>query len=201
MLILRETFDSVSAAAIAAYLRGRGVIAGVIHEVSAVQWQLGLKGARIAILHKDEEPRTLGLIEEYRSHPPSAEEHGDGDDNPDLALLDPLVRIACPSCNASLQACKNPATCPTCGSEIDAIGLLIDQHGPEVLDPCYENSNGVEFADEAGLNCPSCGYWLEGLPRRGICPECAMSYDKDAIVAAFLNNLAHGTFGRRDGEG
>jgi hypothetical protein len=30
--------------------------------------------------------------------------------------------------------------------------------------------------------CPNCGYSLEGLPGRHVCPECGLEYEKDAVV-------------------
>jgi len=43
------------------------------------------------------------------------------------------------------------------------------------------------------LECPACGYALEGLPREGICPECGVAYRPGVIVLhGFGTELATG---------
>lgn len=114
----------------------------------------------------------------------------------DLSRLPPALRCACPDCNAVIDprsAHDGVLTCPACGTTHDAVDLVIDQHGPEAFELCTDpaaSNNAPPAADQpesaslmhATVACTHCGYALEGLARRGICPECGQAYDKALCV-------------------
>ncbi len=57
---------------------------------------------------------------------------------PDLACLDPNLRIACPQCRYDLLGLGDEGTCPECGEAFDLLSLVVSQHGPEALADCYD---------------------------------------------------------------
>ncbi len=58
---------------------------------------------------------------------------------PDLARLDPNLRITCPKCRYDLLGITDEGQCPECGEAFDLLSLVVSQHGPEALADCYDD--------------------------------------------------------------
>jgi rubrerythrin len=103
----------------------------------------------------------------------------------DLSQLPAAFNPSCPSCCAAITPFPRPERCPSCAARIDIEQLIVDQHGPEAMEFCYQVEPG-EISDDllatARLDCPGCAYPLTSLPARGQCPECGLPYDKQSML-------------------
>lgn len=140
--------------------------------------------AEIVILSDDDSARALSVAAECML---ALSSQTACDPETDLSKLAASLRVSCPVCNATLDprgASDGRLTC-ACGTTHDAIDLIVDQHGPEALEGCTSGSVVEKDAPtlmHATVKCVNCGYELEGLARRGICPECGKEYDKAVCV-------------------
>lgn len=105
---------------------------------------------------------------------------------PDLTRLPAHLIPPCPSCAKPLLLLAGDRACPSCGIIVDLVALVIQRHGPEALIICYpdEDDNDANASDltESSVQCAQCRYSLTGLPRRGVCPECGVTYDKQHLL-------------------
>ncbi len=194
MFVLRSQLPPLQAQHLAAFLRAEGIVTGVFHPLTSLGgYDVRPPGSSVVLLHRRDEARAGALADEFDALPlPSPSDAADSEAALDLSRLPQSLTVACPHCQAAVVARDNPAACPACSHTLDITQLIVDQLGPEALAPCYDDEPAAVFSDTAGVACPTCGYWLEGLERRGTCPECRNPYDKDAIVSAFLNDLSQG---------
>jgi len=184
----------VMAEAAAAHLRANGVLAKVLGQMDTlggISPMFTPRGQFILVIadKQDLEEATL-LLEELASDPPANDDWHESVD-PDLSRLDPELAPTCPSCGRLLPLDERLEHCPSCGRGADVVGLLVERHGPEVLDPCYEAHEREipeMLVDRAPLACPRCRFSLFGLEARGRCPECGQAYDKRALIRDFLDH-------------
>ncbi len=175
-MAIAATFTSLpDASAATEYLLRSGIVA------TAIQVYDIWKGpsAQIEVEQRDlEKARTL--IEEFNKEKIGLQDNWEEQTLPNLAALDPSLAPACPGCNAKLPLDAALTRCPACGAAVDVVALIIARHGPEALDACYAAHDPMLSEDEltALRSTCSCGYSLLGLPRVGVCPECAAPYDK-----------------------
>ncbi len=196
MVILRQSLDPLLAQRLASFLRGEGIVAGIFNPITMMGgYDARRTGSMLIILNERDRERCESLLKEYAALPkPEGIEEDSEELFADLTRLDPSVAVRCAACGGPIAVRGDPEACPACGEPVDVMELIVDQLGPEALSPCYEDSPTAVFDDLIGVPCPGCGYWLEGLGRRGVCPECAGSYDKDVILSKFLADLTEGKF-------
>lgn len=172
----------------AAFLVSRGVLAWA-HSPPQTGIMV-LDGYQIIVADSSRLREAQALVDEFLAMPKVRVEEGWEDDlEPDLSGLDPALIPPCPACNAALPQFPVVGACAACRSEYDLAALIVERHGPEALEGCYEtarpevmNDTMVEAFD---LPCPRCAYLLRGLPVLGACPECGGDYDKRRIIADF----------------
>ncbi len=144
--------------------------------------------AEIVILHDEDANRALSVAAECML---SMTNH-DTDPVIDWSKLSPALRVACPMCEAILDprdAAEGTIRC-ACGTSHDVAELIVDQHGPEAFEGCTIGSEAPGKPPalmHAVVKCVHCEYELEGLARRGVCPECGGRYDKaECILHPYL---------------
>lgn len=190
MYTLRKNLDPVHAQRLASYLRDEGIVAGVLHDITSMGgFDFRAPGSSLVLLDRRDGELAEALLRDYEADPPTTPIDETMED-PDVTRLHPSIEVACAECDGTIVASLDPSACPACGSPVDVLALVLDQHGPEALATLYDDEPPGNFVDTAGVACPACGYWLGGLARSGVCPECAQPYSKDVLVTMFLNDLA-----------
>lgn len=214
---LRRFFSPVLAEQAAAYLREHGVLARVVGQLDVlggISPNLSPRGQFvISIASERDAADALELLELFDAEVEELVEQGgeqggeqwgeerglesvggepaDHWEAPDLSLLDPALSPPCPTCHRALPMRAELAACPGCGVEVDVLALLVDEHGPEVLDACYGGGE-ITIPDallhDAAIPCHACGSSLAGHPPRGRCPGCGELYDKPAFIRRFLGD-------------
>ncbi|MFG0326931.1 MAG: hypothetical protein ACF8SC_06655 [Phycisphaerales bacterium JB037] len=200
---LRRFFSPVLAEQAAAYLREHGVLARVVGQLDVlggISPNLAPRGQFvISIASERDAADALELLELFDAEVEELDEErgreaGEGADHweaPDLSLLDPAQSPRCPTCHRALPMRAELAACPSCGGEVDVLALLVEEHGPEVLDACYGGGE-ITIPDallhDAAIPCHACGSSLAGRPPRGRCPACGELYDKPAFIRRFLGD-------------
>ncbi len=188
MVRLRRFRSSLHAEQAARFLRqGGGVCAVVGHHAHEVIGIPGLHGTGydLVLLARSQRSAAETLLEEFGDTELELEP-GWEEVEPDLTKLDPELALPdCPRCAEPLPLDAALETCPSCGVPVDVVDRIVERHGPEALEPCYEVDE-EEFVSglEAGtidLPCASCGYPLGGLGATGRCPECGSLFDKRDI--------------------
>lgn len=135
----------------------------------------GLLGIDVAV-GSDAAERGRALYDEFRRLP-LVEHIPDESVAPDLSLLDPSTAPRCPACRTKLPLAAVTA-CTSCGEPVDVAELIVQEHGPEALTPCYPKRADTDEAPDLLTHCLACGYALENLPSVGVCPECGGPFDK-----------------------
>lgn len=112
------------------------------------------------------------LLEQWSQEP--VEMVGELDDHamPDLSVLDPAMAPKCPECSTVLPLDALLAACPSCDTPVDVAALIVDRHGPEALDACYESSASSDELMGMGTcdtPCAACGGPIDD---RGACGWC-----------------------------
>ncbi|MCC6970728.1 MAG: hypothetical protein IT434_10955 [Phycisphaerales bacterium] len=165
-------------------LLGEGIESRVVRPFTSFAGYGPTPPAEIVILNDDDTSRALSAAAEcvLGLASQAAEEA-----EIDLSKLSPALRVACPACERELDprlAVEGTIAC-ACGARHDIVELIVNQHGPEALEGCTTTREAADDAPtlmHATVKCIHCGYELEGLARRGICPECGKPYDKAVCV-------------------
>lgn len=183
-----DQFESLLDAVQAAdHLLAHGVVARVVGDRRAIDFNLrGLATYDVVVLDRAKAEQARRILAEM---PPAGEIDWDTELIPDLSRLDITFAPTCPSCGTHLPLRADLDTCPGCAATVDVAGLIIEQHGPEVLAVCYDDRM-PDFDERqllsARLHCTRCNYSLEGLAIEGHCPECSAVYDKREIVRSII---------------
>ncbi len=189
--------SSVMAQLHAANLREHGIMAGVIDaSISAITPIYNAAIARgqyeLVISTKRAHDRALELIDELERNPPIIDESWEDETIPDLSLLSKEHVPACPSCNTWLCVSRPLGPCIKCGASYNMERMIFDQHGPDALAVCYEQTEPLsnltnEEICSIDLDCPSCSYPLDGLPLESHCPECGAWFNRRDLFRNILN--------------
>lgn len=164
-------------------LLGEGIESRVVRPFVSLAGYGPTPPAEIVILHDEDANRALSVAAECML---SMTNH-DADPEIDWSKLSPALRVACPACEAILDprdADEGTIRC-ACGASHDVAELILDQHGPEAFEGCTMGRGAPgepPVLMHAIVKCVHCGYELEGLARRGVCPECGKDYDKAVCV-------------------
>ncbi len=165
-------------------LLGEGIGSRVVRPFTSLAGYGATPPAEIVILNDGDVQRALLVAAECvltLSCGPAAEP------GVDLSRLASGLRVTCPACEGSLDprgGVDGRVTC-VCGARHGAVELIIAQHGPEALEGCTtmrESSGEAATLMHATVKCVRCGHALEGLARRGVCPECGREFDKAVCV-------------------
>lgn len=201
MYRIRNYDNPIEAQDAVMWLLRHGVLASVVGDHTATlgpyagftaKHGAGLHTVAIAL----ERQRELAteLLAALETEPASFEHGWEELSVPDLSGLDPALLPPCPGCGAILPADAAADNCPSCGFDVDVLGLIATAHGPEIIEPLLDTRALLPadeaFDDEAlaamAADCGGCAYPLDGLSRSGVCPECGRRYDKARIVDAVL---------------
>ncbi|RMD60893.1 MAG: hypothetical protein D6824_08725 [Planctomycetota bacterium] len=178
MIRLARYASRIHAEHAAEHLRAQGVPVQVVGEHVQDMFAVPtLKQLQMELLLLDpaQEERARALLEAFERSLGAAQLEGEAP-RPDLAKLDPAhAQVACPACGAQLRVEAERVRCPRCSEELDALELLVAQHGPEALAPCYEAQQRVEL--RARPRCSHCGQALPDATVRGRCAACGSLYD------------------------
>ncbi len=192
--------DEITASQVAAYLRAHGILATVVGNRTDMTG--GLSSAltfgrgffEVVISSKRLDELANAYIEEYLSDPPTLPDDWADEAHPDLTKLDPALIPSCPKCSVQLNTSRPFGPCLACRTEYDLLELVFNQHGPEALASCYEQTDplGLITDDEVlayALDCPACNYSLDGLDMAGICPECGQAFHRRSIIDDLFSSL------------
>jgi len=164
----------------AQHLRAQGVPVKVVGEHVQDMFAVPtLKQLQMELLLLDpaQEERARALLEAFERSLGRSLLHDDEAPSPDLSRLDPAHgRVACPGCQAQLRVEAELRRCPRCGEALDAVELVVQQHGPEALAQCYEAQAPLGDELRAQPRCAHCGEPLPDLVR-GRCAACGSLYD------------------------
>lgn len=196
MIPVARYTSEVQAEAAASYLRSCGVPAQVVghHLAEAVNRGLGFKALDVVVRSNEDRARAKQLLEEFDRTPPTPDEGWEDRTEPDLSRLSPELIPDCPSCGVVLPANSAAKVCPSCGEEVDIVSLILDAHGPEALEPCYDEAPAAAVITAptpsasprdpalAGERltpraCSTCGVVLHDAGPRGRCSACGSLYD------------------------
>lgn len=135
------------AEAAAELLRREGVNAAAVDGVDTMATILGMPydaRGRFGVFIADKEDRELAelLLEDFYADPPEFEDGWEAQAEPDLSRLDPSLAPECPSCGVVLALDAGAKACAGCHRPVDVIELLVERHGPEVLEGCYPDDRG-----------------------------------------------------------
>ncbi|MCC6425310.1 MAG: hypothetical protein IT435_00685 [Phycisphaerales bacterium] len=174
----------------AALLREEGIVARAFDPITMMGgYDLRPTGAMVLLLRESDRQRADQLIKEFEALPPAVVDPESLEAAPDFSRLDDSVRVACPACGSGIRVREDPERCPSCREPVDVVALAVEQLGPEAIAGCYGEPAIDEYDELADVPCLLCGYALIGLPRTGVCPECAARYDKDEVVQRLLGDL------------
>lgn len=196
MYRLRTYPDLVRAELAAAFLRREGVLARAFDTAMDIAGPFAgspiVGSATVAIAVERERTRAKALLDRFDTEPIELEADWESATDPDLTRLDPALRLRCPDCRSELPRSVGPKltsqaiTCPNCRTTHDLAALVLDQHGPEALEPCYPDTDPPTFDDaaliDAAMDCPACSAPIDGLPITASCPRCSRGFDKRAIA-------------------
>lgn len=112
------------------------------------------------------------LLEQWSQEPVEMEGELDDQATPDLSELDPELAPPCPKCAMPLPLDASLAECPACGQAVDVAELIVDKHGPEALDACYEASVSSDELMELGTPDSACAACGGPTDEHGACGWC-----------------------------
>jgi hypothetical protein len=151
--------SAVHAVAARDYLVQNGVPAQVVGgNTDASIFSVRNSGAYEVVLASNADAKLATFLLDQWSQEP-VEMEGDLDDHatPNLGALDPAMAPPCPNCSALLPLDASLPACPNCGEPVDVAALIVDVHGPEALDACYESSMSSDELMQMGASCSACG--------------------------------------------
>lgn len=205
MIPVARYSSTVTAQAVAAYLRDNGVAAQVVGDLLAEapnHRSMSMSALDVVIASNAMLGRAKELVAEFHAQPATLEDDWEDQTRPDLSRLPASLAPACPACDVTLPMDEHLSACPACGAGVDVVELVIDRHGPEAVAPCFDAPDGPEPASvahiepapalvgtggagarERGANegppgiCRACGAALHASVVRGRCASCGTLYD------------------------
>lgn len=156
------------------YLVQNGVPAQVVggNNDAAMSWGRNSGAYEVVLANRGDTDLAVLLFEQWASEPVVLQ--GDLDEHavPDLSVLDAQLAPPCPGCDEVLPLDASLAACPACGVPVDVAAQIVERHGPEALDACYEaspSSDELMGLESGGGSCGACGGPIDG---RGRCAWC-----------------------------
>ena len=195
MHLVRRYQRVFEAESMATALREQGINCAVVgHHTQAA---IGMEGGKLPwfgydliVLQKHDVEPARKMVAELESEGFTPEEGWEDAARPDLSVLEGTgLMVRCGSCELALPLDETMTECPACREPVDVVELLVQAHGPEVLDACYgvespaasvhsrDASDGDYDPALVRLPCTGCGEILaEGISGR--CPSCGTLFDK-----------------------
>lgn len=166
--------SAMQAVAACDYLVQNGVAAKVVGGNNDAALFVGRNGGPYEVLLGTPSDANLAsyLLEQWKSEPVELDGELDEQALPDLAVLEASMAPPCPGCEKPLPLDATLTVCPGCQTPVDVASLIVDLHGPEALDACYEPSPSTEELLAMGAPdrvCRACGGPVD---ERGSCPWC-----------------------------
>ena len=112
------------------------------------------------------------LFEKWSQEPVELEGELDDHATPDLSVLEPALAPPCPQCSGVLPLDASLAACPACDTPVDVASLIVDRHGPEALDACYETTASSDELMAMGISENACAACGGPISDRGACAWC-----------------------------
>jgi hypothetical protein len=146
MFIVRRYGSELRARLAAAYLCSHDLhamaVGGSLEAGAPSQGWLGEGLHAVAVPLKLDLELARALLEEFDQT--EADPGWEDNTEPDLSRLDPLLTVRCSGCQYDLRGVVDQARCPECGETFDLLTLVVEQHGPEALDGCYDRNDDNE---------------------------------------------------------
>ena len=139
----------------------------------------------VAVLVNEQASPARELLQRFNESKPELDPDWEQTTEPDLTKLDPRHRPVCPTCGRLIAVRPDLSACPSCSAPADLLELIVEQHGPDALAPCYTDQAQDlpdDLIESAPLSCPTCHCPLDGLEPEGICPECGAAYSKPDLL-------------------
>src|ERR1051325_11219906 len=141
MRILARYRGPVTASQAAAYLPSEGIGARAWVSDSGYTREVWL-----LIGENEDRGRAWDLLVEYTKQKPTFEESLEAQALPDLSTLDPALAPPCPACRRALPLDAAITQC-SCGAPVDIPELIVQAHGPEVLQSCFAAAPDAVFGE------------------------------------------------------
>lgn len=170
--------SAVRAIAARDYLVQNGVPAQVVGGHADV-WYTGgrSEGSYEIVLGSAQDIRLARhLLEQWKDEPIEFDGSLDEQVVPDLSCLDAGFAPDCPACGASLPLDAELRLCPACGFAVDVAQLIVEAHGPEAMDACYDSEPSSDEFLALQVDSVLCPYCDGPRNERGSCAWCGRKH-------------------------
>lgn len=166
--------SAVRAIAVRDYLVQNGVPAKVVggHADAWDAWGRSVGPYEIVLGSAQDARLARHLLEQWHDEPIELTGGLDEQALPDLSVLDEAMAPNCPECGHRQPLDAGLVACPSCGCDVDVAALIVDAHGPEALDACYDSEpSSDEFLSQYD-SPPACARCGGPMGEYGACSWC-----------------------------